>query len=76
MAVEGIETDTGRHIVLFTTEPISVQDANSLLAESGFRGVMRLDEVQHLNQIPLMGTGKIDYRQLRAMIQEKTPLNT
>ncbi len=75
VAVEGIETDTGRSIVLFTTEPILLQEANSLLAESGFRGVMRLDEVRRLNQIPLVGTGKIDYKRLRAIVQEKNPLN-
>lgn len=74
VAVEGIETDTGRKIVLFTTEPISLQDANSLLAEHGFGGVMHLDEVRQLNQIPLVGTGKIDYRRLRATIQEQNPL--
>ncbi|MBS0203483.1 MAG: AMP-binding protein [Planctomycetes bacterium] len=71
VAVEGIETKSGRDIVLFTTEPIRLEDANAWLTESGFRGVMRLDEVRRLDQIPLVGTGKIDYRRLRSIIQEK-----
>ncbi|HEV3119659.1 MAG TPA: AMP-binding protein, partial [Gemmataceae bacterium] len=68
VAVEGVEMDTGRRIVLFTTEKISVAEANALLLKEGFRGVMRLDEVRHLDSIPLLGTGKVDYKVLRAEI--------
>jgi len=30
--------------------------------------VMRFDEVRRLDEIPVLGMGKIDYRRLRAMI--------
>src|SRR5205085_6230371 len=43
VAVEGVETDAGRRIVLFTTEPITAAEANAILQQEGFRGVMRLD---------------------------------
>ena len=39
--------------------------------EEGFRGVMRLDEVRQMERIPVLGTGKTDYKALRAMIQER-----
>ncbi len=68
VAVEGVETEDGRKIVLFTTEPITLKQANAWLIEQGFRGVMRLDEVRRLDRIPVLGTGKVDYRQLRAMV--------
>jgi long-chain-fatty-acid--[acyl-carrier-protein] ligase len=71
VAVEGIENDGGRRIVLFTTEPISLTDANALLMKEGFRGVMRLDEVRRLDSIPVLGTGKTDYKVLRAQIAEQ-----
>jgi long-chain-fatty-acid--[acyl-carrier-protein] ligase len=66
VAVEGVETDAGRRVVLFTTEDISLKDANALLASEGFRGVMRLDEVRRVDRIPVLGTGKTDYKVLRA----------
>ncbi len=69
VAVEGIETEGGRRIVLFTTEPISLRDANAKLMAEGFRGVMRLDEVRKIDQIPVLGTGKTDYKVLRATIK-------
>ena len=70
VAVEGVETPTGRKIVLFTTEPINLRDANALLQQEGFRGVLRLDEVMKLDKLPVLGTGKTDYKVLRGMIEE------
>jgi long-chain-fatty-acid--[acyl-carrier-protein] ligase len=68
VAVEGIETEGGRRIVLFTTEDIALRDANTKLLKEGFRGVMRLDEVRKVDAIPVLGTGKTDYKVLRAWI--------
>ena len=69
VAVEGIESHDGRRIVLFTTEPIILRQANELLQSKGLRGIMRLDEVRRLEKIPVLGTGKTDYKVLRGMIQ-------
>jgi acyl-CoA synthetase (AMP-forming)/AMP-acid ligase II/1-acyl-sn-glycerol-3-phosphate acyltransferase/acyl carrier protein len=73
VAVEGIETPTGRKVVLFTTEEITLRDANALLMDSGFRGVMRLDAVEKIDAIPVLGTGKTDYKVLRARIEAEHP---
>lgn len=70
VAVEGVETPTGRKIVLFTTEPINLRDANALLQQEGFRGVLRLDEVKKMDKLPVLGTGKTDYKVLRGMIEK------
>ncbi len=69
VAVEGIETPERRHIVLFTTEPLLLKDANALLAAEGFCGIIRLDEVRPIESIPVLGTGKTDYKILRALIE-------
>ena len=68
VAVEGIETERGKRIVLFSKNALTLEEANAILSASGFRGVMRLDEVRHVAEIPLLGTGKIDYRKLRSTI--------
>jgi len=65
VAVEGIDAPGGRRIVLFTTQDIALREANAVLAEAGFRGVMRLDEVRRVDTIPVLGTGKTDYKVLR-----------
>jgi acyl-CoA synthetase (AMP-forming)/AMP-acid ligase II/acyl carrier protein len=71
VAVEGVELDGGgRNVVLFTTEPITLREANDLLQKEGFQGVMRLDDVQTVPSLPVLGTGKTDYKVLRAKIVE------
>ena len=71
VAVEGVDLPE-RWIVLFTTREISLKEANDILAEAGFRGVMRLDAVQRVEKIPVLGTGKTDYKVLRKMLAEKS----
>jgi long-chain-fatty-acid--[acyl-carrier-protein] ligase len=73
VAVEGVETHDGRRLVLFTTEDISLREANALLQSHGFRGVMRLDEVKKLDKLPVLGTGKTDYKVLRGMLTDGAP---
>lgn len=69
VAVEGIERDHGgRLVVLFTTEPIELAEANKLLQSNGFTGILRLDEVRKVESIPVLGTGKTDYKKLRALL--------
>ncbi|QDU23461.1 AMP-binding protein [Urbifossiella limnaea] len=68
VAVEGTDGDGGRQVVLFTTEPLTVREANAILSEEGFRGVMRLDEVRRVESLPVLGTGKTDYKLLRAQL--------
>lgn len=71
VAVEGVEHDHGRRIVLFTTRDITVGQANTLLASKGMTGVMRLDAVTKIDAIPMLGTGKTDYKQLRKLIEDE-----
>ncbi len=73
VAVEGIETPEGRRIVLFATEDYELRAANQLLFSEGFRGVIRLDEVRRIEKIPVLGTGKTDYKVLRARIAPGSP---
>jgi long-chain-fatty-acid--[acyl-carrier-protein] ligase len=71
VAVEGVETSDGGRIVLFTTESLSLRDANARLLEEGFRGVMRLDEVRRVDAIPLLGTGK-KINEMRTKLAEES----
>ena len=73
VAVEGIETPGGRQIALFTTFPLTLREASQILVEDGLRGVMRLDEVRQIETIPVLGTGKTDYKELRRLVTEGQP---
>ena len=68
IAVEGVELSQGRKIVLFSTVAITLREANEVLQRNGIRGIMRLDEVRRIETIPILGTGKTDYKLLRQQI--------
>lgn len=55
-------------IILFTTENISVEEANGILRQSGIGNLSRIGKVEILEEIPLLGTGKIDYQTLKKYI--------
>jgi long-chain-fatty-acid--[acyl-carrier-protein] ligase len=73
VAVEGIETPDGRHVVLFTTFDLATREAAEILVAAGLRGVMRLDEVRRLDRIPVLGAGKTDYTALRRLVAAGLP---
>ena len=51
-------------IILYTTFPISKEDVNAALKDSGYGRFVKIAEVRTLQQIPLTGTGKTHYRLL------------
>lgn len=53
----------------FTTEDISLEAANDLLTKEGLRGIMRFDDDKRLDNIPTLGTGKVDNKSLRTQLQ-------
>lgn len=75
VAVEGIETEKGRKIVLFSRPDLTTRTANEILKKHGMQGIMRIDEVRQIDEIPVLGTGKTDYRTLRGMIDETQSSN-
>ncbi|MEO0478679.1 MAG: AMP-binding protein [Planctomycetota bacterium] len=67
LAVEGIESP--RRIVLFTRAELDTAEANRIVHDAGLRGVLRVDEVIRLDAIPVLGTGKIDYKVLKHRLE-------
>lgn len=65
IAVTANEQKEGRPVLqLFTPLTITVDEVNSILRESGLSGLYTLQKVVIVPHIPLLGTGKVDYRQL------------
>lgn len=51
-------------IFLFSKFDVSVDEINKSLKESGFSNLVRVSSVTQLPEIPIMGTGKVNYRVL------------
>ena len=70
LAVEGSDKITPSQIVLFTTLHINLDEINNYLLKNGVAPIARIKRIIEMNEIPLLGTGKTDYKVLRKMLEE------
>ena len=71
VAIEGLEKENRKYIYLFNRIDLDISEANRMLQEAGFRGIMRIDKVVKAKEIPVLGTGKTNYRTLRETIEKE-----
>lgn len=68
LAVGSVGEDEARpEITLFTTVPLEMTAANRILLDSGFPQIACIRRVVNLPELPLLGTGKTDYRRLQSL---------
>ena len=70
IAVEVTPDDEHPEIVLFTTVPMDRETANRCIREAGLSPLHNVRRVVQLDEIPLLGTGKTDYRTLRSSLRD------
>jgi acyl-CoA synthetase (AMP-forming)/AMP-acid ligase II/1-acyl-sn-glycerol-3-phosphate acyltransferase/acyl carrier protein len=68
LAVEATPTDERPEIVLFTTLAITREEANGRVKEAGLSPLHNIRIMREIDAIPVLGTGKTDYRLLQKMI--------
>ena len=65
LAVIALERPGGKPIIrLISTFEAQVDEVNQTLRDGGISNLVKMDKVIVLEEIPIMGTGKINYRQL------------
>jgi long-chain-fatty-acid--[acyl-carrier-protein] ligase len=69
LAVEGSDRTTPVQIVLFTTLPIELDEVNNYLLKNGVAPIAKIKRIVPMDEIPVLGTGKTDYKVLRKMIE-------
>ncbi len=66
VAVCACEKEPGKsQLILFSTIDLDREEANALLQQAGFSNLVKISEVKRVDDIPLMGAGKTDYRKLQ-----------
>ena len=71
LAVDALEEEGQTVLVLFTTLPLEREQANAVLREEGLSALYMLRRVRRLAALPLLGSGKVDYRSLRALAMQE-----
>lgn len=71
LAVGAVEKEVDKPVlVLFTTFPVSEKEINQALRDSGFGRIVKIQEVRQIPEIPMTGTGKVQFRRINEMINE------
>jgi len=66
LAVEAIGNPDSPDIVLFARTAIDRLQANAVIRDAGMSALHNVRQVIHVDDIPVLGTGKTDYRTLKA----------
>lgn len=74
LAVESHEEADKPVISLFSTLPLSRDEANAALRQAGLSSLYAVQRVRKVTSIPVLGTGKTDYRSLRGMLENQEAL--
>ena len=64
LAVSPAGNADNAEVVLFTAKPIEREAANRVIREAGLSGLHNIRRVVRVDELPLLGSGKVDYRAL------------
>jgi long-chain-fatty-acid--[acyl-carrier-protein] ligase len=68
LAVEATGDEAHPEVVLLTSRDIERTDANAAIREAGLSPLYNIRRVVQVEAIPVLGTGKTDYRTLKAKL--------
>ncbi|WP_136809389.1 MFS transporter [Desulfosediminicola flagellatus] len=68
LAVEATQTESHPEIVLFTTENLDRKKINKVLKNAGLSALHNIRRLVQIDSIPVLGTGKTDYKVLQQML--------
>ncbi|MDD3302773.1 MAG: AMP-binding protein [Candidatus Gracilibacteria bacterium] len=68
IAIEALEKDGNAKIVLFSIKHIEIEEVNDYLRKRGVSNIIKVTENIVIEKIPVLGTGKTDYKVLKKMI--------
>jgi len=71
LAVTATPDDERPEIVLFTTAAIERDEANRAIRSAGLSGLHNVRRVMRIDELPLLGTGKTDYRALSKRLKSE-----
>jgi acyl-CoA synthetase (AMP-forming)/AMP-acid ligase II len=73
LAVEGCDRAKDPVVILFTTKDLKLADVNKYLRSKGVASIARIRSIEKVEAIPMLGSGKTNYRQLKEKVQALLP---
>ncbi|MCK5774975.1 MAG: AMP-binding protein, partial [Bacteroidales bacterium] len=70
LAVEGCDKMHKPMVVLFSIIPLDIKEVNKHLRANGVSTLAKIRDVKIIEEIPLLGSGKTNYRLLKELLKE------
>jgi long-chain-fatty-acid--[acyl-carrier-protein] ligase len=71
LAVEGSDRGKEPIVTLFSIKELDLKEVNKYLRESGVASIAKIRNIQIVDEIPMLGSGKTDYRSLKDIIEKE-----
>lgn len=68
LAIEATPLDEHPEVVLFSRLSITREEVNKVLKNAGLSALYNVRKVIHIDGVPVLGTGKTDYKQLKELL--------
>jgi len=69
LAVEGSDKTGEPKVTLFTVNELDLAEVNKYLRDAGVAPIAKIRDIRKVDEIPLLGSGKTNYRLLRTMVE-------
>jgi len=69
LAVEGSDRGKTPVVTLFSVKELELSEVNRYLRESGVAAIAKIRNIRTIDEIPMLGSGKTDYRTLKEMVE-------
>lgn len=73
LAVEGTDRAVDPVVTLFCTKELNLSEVNRYLRESGVASIARIRNIEIIDEIPMLGSGKTNYRVLKEIVEKSLP---
>lgn len=73
LAVEGCDRAKDPVVTLFSTKDLVLADVNKYLRSKGVASIARIRNIEKVDEIPMLGSGKTNYRELKERVQSLLP---
>lgn len=70
LAVEGSDKGSSPIVSLFSTKELDLAEVNRYLRDSGVASIAKIRDIRVIDEIPMLGSGKTNYRALKEIIEK------
>lgn len=73
LAVEGCDRAKDPVVTLFSTKDLNISEVNKYLRSKGVSSIARIRNITKVDEIPMLGSGKTNYRELKERVRASLP---